>query len=88
MQYELINISRDGVLDSSAMIFVTNFGFNPLCKSMLTTNVKQTPGASGTTAPQGFKESVIEFEVKAMVIENNLVTSLYSDNLFKITITC
>ena len=31
MQYELINVSRDGVLDSTAMMFVTNVGFNPLC---------------------------------------------------------
>ena len=43
--------------------------------------------ATQTTVIQGFKESVIQFRVKATLKKNNLIQSIFGD-IFKITITC
>ena len=84
--YSLLSITRDGIADATAASMNVVSGTSPSCLSMVTTDVKMT--VAGATAPQGFKESVIEFQVEAMVSENNVVRSLYTANLFKITITC
>ena len=90
MNYDIIDVERDGNVDLSAASLLVSTHPSPKVKIMLPEGINiASPTSSDITAPQGMKESVITFTIKATVRENTAfpVTNNFS-NPFKVTITC